>query len=177
MRRTLPEIAAALSLTLAAIFASVDGASANSVMITQAYARASATPTATSGAAYVSLMNHAAEADRLLSAATPAAKVAEIHKSEEADGVMKMAPAGPLDIPGMGMLEMKPGGYHVMLMGLAKPLKKGEEIEITLTFEKAGEVKVKVPVGGVAQGGMDHGTTDHGTMDQDTGGSAGGSGD
>jgi hypothetical protein len=172
MRRNLLEIAAALSLTLAAIFASADGASAGSVMVTQAYARASATPTAKSGAAYVSLMNHAAEADRLLSAVTPAAKTTEIHKSEVVDGVMKMAPVGPLEIPGMGMLEMKPGGYHVMLMGLVKPLKKGEEIEITLTFEKAGEVKVKVPVGGVAQGGMDHGTMDHGT-----GESAGGSGD
>ena len=52
---------------------------------------------------------------------------------------------------------MKPGGYHIMLMGLVKPLKKGDEIEITLTFEKAGAVTVKVPVGGVAQGGHDHG--------------------
>lgn len=171
MRRTLLEIAAALSLTLAAVVTSVNGASASSVMVTQAYARASATPTASSGAAYVSLMNHAAEADRLVSATTPAAKTAEIHKSEDVDGVMKMAPAGPLEIPGMGMLEMKPGGYHIMLMGLSKPLKKGEEIEITLTFEKAGAVTVKVPVGGVAQGGMDHGSMDH-----DMGESAGGSG-
>ena len=162
MRRTLLEIAAAVSLTLAAIVTTIDGASASSVMVMQAYARASATPTATSGAAYVSLMNHGAEADRLMSAATPAAKMAEIHKSEEVDGVMKMAPAGPLEVPMHGTLEMKPGGYHIMLMGLSKPLKKGEEIEITLTFEKAGEVKVKVPVGGVAQGGMDHDMGDSG---------------
>ena len=169
MRRTLLEIAAALSLTLAAIFASVGGASASSIMVMQAFARASATPTATSGAAYVSLMNHGADADRLISAATPAARTAEIHKSEVVDGVMKMAPAGPLDLPMHGMLEMKPGGYHIMLMGLEKPLKKGEEIEITLTFEKAGEVKVKVPVGGVAQGGMEG-------MDHDMGEPSGGSG-
>lgn len=166
MRRILLEVTAALSLTLAAIFTSVNGASASSVMIMQAYARASATPTATSGAAYVSLMNHSAEADLLVSASTPAAKVAEIHKSEEVDGVMKMAPAGPIEVPMHGTLEMKPGGYHIMLMGLSQPLKKGDEIEITLTFEKAGEVKVKVPVGGVAQGGMDH----------DMGGSGGGTG-
>lgn len=171
MRRSLLELAAAISLTLAAIFTTVNGASASSVMVMQAYARASATPTATSGAAYVSLMNHAAEADRLMSVATPAAKTAEIHKSEEVDGVMKMAPAGPLEIPAQGILEMKPGGYHVMLMGLTAPLKKGDEIEITLTFEKAGEVKVKVPVGDVAQGGMDHGAMDH-----DMGESGGGSG-
>lgn len=70
---------------------------------------------------------------------------------------MKMLAAGPVDIPQGGTLEMKPGGYHIMLMGLAQPLKKGEEIEITLTFEKAGDLKVKVPVGEVAAGGHDHG--------------------
>ena len=157
MRRRFLELATAISLTLAAILASADGVSASSVMIMQAFARASATPTASSAAAYVSLMNHGAEADRLLSVSTPAARSAEIHKTEMVDGVMKMAPAGPLALPMHGTLEMKPGGYHIMLMGLVGPLKKGDEIEITLTFEKAGEVKVKVPVGGVAAGGHDHG--------------------
>ena len=48
------------------------------------------------------------------------------------------------------MIEMKPGGYHIMLMGLAEPLKEGDEVDLTLTFEKAGEVKVTARVGGVA---------------------------
>ena len=157
MRRTVLEVFAAISLTLAAIISSATGVNASSVMVTQAFARASATPTAQTGAAYVSVMNHASEADRLISAASPAAKSAEIHMTEMVDGVMKMKAAGPLDIPAMGTLEMKPGGYHLMLMGLTKPLKKGEEIEVTLTFEKAGEVKVSVPVGEVAASGHDHG--------------------
>ena len=157
MRRTLLEISAAISLTLAAILTSVGGASASSVMITEAFARASATPKAAAGAAYVSLMNHGEEPDRLISAASPAARTAEIHKSEVVDGVMKMSEAGPLDIPVHGTLQMKPGGYHIMLIGLVKPLNKGDEIEITLTFEKAGAVVVKVPVGDVAQGTHDHG--------------------
>ncbi len=156
MRRSFLEILAAISLTLAAIIASATGVSASSMMVTEAFARASATPTAQAGAAYVSLMNHAAEVDRLLSVASPAAKTAEIHMTEMVDGVMKMKPAGALEIAPMGTLEMKPGGYHVMLMGLVRPLKKGEEIELTLTFEKAGEVKVTVPVGAVAAGGHDH---------------------
>jgi copper(I)-binding protein len=126
-------------------------------MVMKAFARASATPTAKTGAAYVSLMNHAQEADRLVGASSPAAKSAEIHKTEEADGVFKMMPAGPLELGPMATLEMKPGGYHIMLMGLAQPLKKGDEIEVTLTFEKAGDLKVKVPVGEVAAGGHDHG--------------------
>lgn len=148
-------ILAAISFVFAAMLAFAPAADAGSVMVTKAFARASASPTATSGAVYVSLMNHAAEADRLLSVSTPAAHMAEIHKSEIVDGVMKMDAAGPLELAGHGTLEMKPGGYHIMLMGLAQPLKKGDEIEVTLTFEKAGAVKIKVPVGGVAAGGMD----------------------
>jgi periplasmic copper chaperone A len=159
MRRILLKLSAAITLTLAAIFISAGGASASSIMIIEAYARASATPTAAAGAAYVSVMNHAAEADTLVSAATPAARTAEIHMTVTADGVMKMKAAGELEIPAMGRLEMKPGGYHIMLVGLKAPLRKGDEIEITLTFEKAGDVTVKVPVGGVAQGGHDHGAS------------------
>lgn len=156
MRKRFWEIFAAVSLTIAAAFASATDVSASNVMITKAYARASATPTAKTSAAYVSLMNHAAEADKLLSASTPAAMSTEIHKTESVDGVMKMMPAGVIEIPASGMLEMKPGGYHIMLMGLKQPLKKGDEIEITLTFEKAGEMTVKVPVEEVAAGSMNH---------------------
>ena len=59
--------------------------------------------------------------------------------------------------------EMKPGGVHVMLMGLKAPLKEGESIVITLTFEKAGKLDVTVPVGGVAASGHDHGHSDTGS--------------
>ena len=151
MRRTLTALATAISFTLAATLALAPGASASNVMVTKAYARASATPTAEAGAAYVSLMAHG-EADRLLVVSSPAAKMAALHKTVEEDGVMKMEHVDALEIPANGMLEMKPGGYHIMLMGLAQPLKEGDEIEITLSFEKAGEVKVKARVGGVAAG-------------------------
>lgn len=60
MRRTFVEVAVAISLTLAAIFASATGVNASGVMVMDAFARASATPTAASGAAYISLMNHGA---------------------------------------------------------------------------------------------------------------------
>ncbi len=103
-------------------------------------------------------MNHGATADKLLAIKTPAARSADIHRTEMADGVMKMEAAGALEIPARGTLEMKPGGYHIMLMGLQAPLKQGETLELTLVFERAGEVKVSVPVGGVAEGGgHDHG--------------------
>ena len=151
MHKTLFHVAAAIALTLGAILALAAGANASSVMVMKAYARASATPTAESGAAYVSLMIHG-EADRLVAVSTPAAKMAGLHKTVNVDGVMKMEHVDALDIAANGMLKMKPGGYHIMLMGLAAPLKEGDEIELTLTFEKAGEVKVKAKVAGVAAG-------------------------
>ena len=150
MRKSLIHAAAAITLALAAILAPATGAFASSVMVMKAYARASATPNAETGAAYVSLMAHG-EADRLVAVSTPAAKMAGLHETVLQDGVMKMQHVDALDIPANGQLRMKPGGYHIMLMGLAKPLKEGDEIELTLTFEKAGEMKVKAKVGGVAQ--------------------------
>jgi hypothetical protein len=157
MRRALLDLSAAISLTLAAMLASASGVNASSIMVVEAFARASATPTATAGAAYVSVMNHASQPDTLLAVASPAARAADIHMTEAVDGVMKMKSAGPLEIPAMGTLEMRPGGFHIMLVGLKAPLRQGEEVEITLSFSKAGELTVRVPVGGVAQGGHDHG--------------------
>lgn len=151
MRKTLIRFAAAITLTLGPILALAPGANASSVMVMKAYARASATPGADSGAAYVSLMVHG-EADRLVGVSTPAAKMAALHRTVEADGVMKMEHVDGIDVPANGAIKMKPGGYHIMLMGLAAPLKEGDEIDLVLTFEKAGEVKVKAKVGGVAAG-------------------------
>ncbi|MFN4141418.1 copper chaperone PCu(A)C [Aestuariivirga sp.] len=155
MRPTVLSFAATLSVCFAIL---APAAEAGEIMVMKAFARASATPVAKSAAAYVSLMNHGAEADRLVSAASPAARSAEVHKTELVDGVMKMMAAGPLELPAYGTLEMKPGGYHLMLMGLKQPLKEGEILELTLTFEKAGALEVKVPVGSVAEGGHDHGS-------------------
>ena len=155
MRRILLELSAAMSLTLAAIIATAGGVSASDVVVMNAFARASAAPVAKSAAAYVSVMNHGAAPDRLIAIKTPAAGSAGLHKTEMADGAMKMEAAGPLDIPANGILEMKPGGYHIMLMGLEAPLKQGETLELTLVFGKAGELKVSVPVGGVAENGGD----------------------
>ena len=146
-------------LVLATMVLVVPAALAGDIMVLKAFARASPTPNAAAGAAYVSFMNHG-DADRLIGARSPAAKTVEIHKSEVVDGVMKMFPVAPLDIPMHGALEMKPGGYHLMLLDLNGPLKKDTVIDIILIFEKAGEVTVQVPVGGVAAkaGGHDHGS-------------------
>jgi hypothetical protein len=64
-------------------------------------------------------------------------------------GVMKMRPAGPLEIPPGGELRLAPGGLHIMLMELKQPLTEGESLPLTLIFETAGEVTLKVPITGI----------------------------
>jgi periplasmic copper chaperone A len=86
----------------------------------------------------------------LVAAASPVAKVVEIHEMKMDGGVMKMAAIDRLALPAGKAVELKPGGYHVMLMDLKQPLKEGETVPVTLTFEdKAGKkttVEVKAPV-------------------------------
>lgn len=112
------------------------------------------------GAAY--MMITAAEDDMLTSAsvdASVAGKV-EIHETVPADGAtgmtgatgmsgmgaMTMRPVDGIELPAGESVELKPGGYHVMLLDLAEPLKAGDTIEVTLTFEKADPMTIKVPV-------------------------------
>jgi copper(I)-binding protein len=85
--------------------------------------------------AYVKLS--ADQATRLVSAASPAAQTVEIHQMSMENGVMKMRAVPALDIPAGGSVELKPGGYHLMLFGLKKPLAAGETITLTLKFQDA----------------------------------------
>jgi periplasmic copper chaperone A len=93
----------------------------------------------------------------LVAAASPVAKVVEIHEMKMDGGVMKMAAIERLALPAGKPVELKPGGYHVMLMDLKQPLKEGETVPVTLTFEdKAGRkttLEVKVPVRALTAGG------------------------
>ncbi|MFC7516239.1 copper chaperone PCu(A)C [Herbaspirillum sp. GCM10030257] len=110
------------------------------------YARTTA-PYQPSGAAYLSLENKGSSADRLTSISSPVAKSAEIHTMSMEGNVMKMREVDGIDLPPAAKVEMKPGhGYHIMLMGLEKPLKAGDKFPLTLTFEKAGKTDVTVVV-------------------------------
>ncbi len=95
MPRIALEILAAIALTLAAIITSATGVMASDLMVTEAFARASATPMARAGAAYVSIMNHGAQADRLLTVVTDAAQSAELHVTRMEGDVMKMEARAP----------------------------------------------------------------------------------
>ena len=109
-------------------------------------------------AGYLMVMN-AGPADRLVSASCDCAKTVEIHRMARQGGVMRMAKVeGGMEVPAKGMLNLAPGGDHLMLLGLKAPLKEGTDVTMTLTFAKAGSVTtkfhVKTPAPAAA---MDHG--------------------
>jgi copper(I)-binding protein len=99
------------------------------------------------GAAYMVIENSGTEPDRLTGGTTPVAGKVEIHEVVDEGGVMQMRPlADGLEIPAGGRVELKPGGYHVMLIGLTESLTPGATYELTLTFATAGELVLTVPV-------------------------------
>ncbi|MBV9685998.1 MAG: copper chaperone PCu(A)C [Alphaproteobacteria bacterium] len=133
------------------IFAFVAGLAAASAALAQpaqlevnnAWARA--TPgKAETGAAYVTIQSPTA--DRLVSASSPVAKKAELHTMSMEGTVMKMRPIAGLDVPPGQPVSLKPGGEHIMLMGLNQALHEGQSFALTLDFEKAGPRTVTVTV-------------------------------
>ena len=133
---------------------------AEGIMIKDAYARSS-TPSSPKGAAFMMLMNHTDSDDRLIAASSDVAGRVELHThTEDANGVMRMSEIeGGIEIAAGEMHAMKRGGDHVMFMGLNAPLEQGTEITVTLTFEKAGEVEVSIPVDHTRK--PKHGSMDH----------------
>lgn len=127
---------------------------AEGIMVKDPYARA-ATPMAKTGAAFMMIMNHSGQDDRLIDAKAAVAKKVELHTHKEiSDGVMQMmhVPEG-FEIAAGDMLMLERGGHHVMMMGLTESFEQGKVIEVTLTFEKAGDVVVEVPVDLKRKGG------------------------
>lgn len=117
---------------------------AGDLTIERPWARASI-GAARAGAAYFTIVNRGESPDRLISVATPLAKRAGLHMTLAEEGVMKMRPAKAIEIP-PGVTGLMPGGLHVMLMGLGKPLVEGESFTLTLTFERAGTLEVAVQI-------------------------------
>ena len=138
-------------------------AQSTSIQIEKPWARA--TPAgAKTGAAYMTIDNKSNVADRLTAASSEVAKTLQIHEMKVVNGIMKMREIpGGLPVPAGSSVTLKPGGYHVMLIDLNKPLKVGEKFPLTLVFEKAGKVSIEVPVESV--GAMHSDTPGMGHMD------------
>ncbi len=134
-----------LTLLLVATFAAAsfaEDAKIGAISIDHPWARA--TPSAVkNSAAFMSFSNKGA-ADKLISVSGGVAKEIQIHSMITEAGVMKMREIKGLDIPANGKAELTPGGYHIMLIGIADGLKEGTKFPLTLKFEKAGEITVQV---------------------------------
>ncbi len=95
---------------------------------------------------YLTLRNDGARADRLVAASTPAASMVHLHAGQLKGGVNSMRSVSGFDVPAHGRLQLSVGGDHLMLMGLAGPLKPGSRVKLTLMFEHAADLEVDVPV-------------------------------
>ncbi len=123
---------------------------ADAIKVEQAWARASAGNAAT-GAAYMTVIG-GTQPDRLIGVSTDVAATAEVHESFTDNGVMKMRPVAGLQIPPGQTITFAPGGYHVMMMGLKRPLLAGQSFPLTLRFEHAQPIAVEVRVRPLGQG-------------------------
>jgi len=113
--------------------------------VSNPFARATP-PGAKVAGAFMTIKNQGTQTDRLVSASSPVAGLVEIHEMAMDGGMMKMRAIKGIDIKPGTVVELKLGGYHVMLEELKQPLKQGEKIPVQLTFEKAGAVEVMVNV-------------------------------
>lgn len=99
------------------------------------------------GAVFMVIVNEGSEPDRLIGSKTDAAQVVEIHETRMEGDVMKMQKlADGLEVPANGQVELKPGGYHLMLIGLQRNLEPGDTFPLELQFEKGGTLTVQPEV-------------------------------
>ncbi len=139
----------ALSLGLAA------PAMAQGVAVEQPWTRAA--PQGGVGGAFMTLRNTGTTEDRLLAVTSPLAGKVELHETRRDGDVMRMRPVDTIPLPAGAAVALAPGGLHVMLIGLQKPLAAGERVPLTLRFERAGAVTVEAEVLAAGARGAGHG--------------------
>ena len=147
----------AMCMALLALPAQAADVTAGTLKISAPWARA--TPKGASvGGGYMTITNTGKAADRLTGGSTTVSSKFELHEMSMDNGVMKMRPlASGLEIKPGQTVELKPGGHHIMLVGMKEQLKAGDHFKATLDFAKAGKVDVDFIVEGLGatHGGMD----------------------
>jgi copper(I)-binding protein len=130
------------------------------LVITQAWSRATPGGAKVAGG-YLTIQNKGSVADRLIGGSADVADKVQVHEMATTGGVMTMRPLDKgLSIEPGKTVKLTPGGYHLMLLDLKSPLKQGDQVPVTLEFEKAGKVKLTFDVQGVgAQGPKGAGNT------------------
>lgn len=133
---------------------------AGDLVISHPFSRATL-PNAPVAGGFFTVKNNGAADDRLIGASSDVADRLEIHEMAMDGDIMRMRQLKDgLPLPAGETVELKPGGYHIMFMGLNQPLIEGETVNVILVFEKAGEIEIPLPIGAPnAKGdaGMHHG--------------------
>ena len=115
--------------------------------VRRAAAMSDAAPGAPSSAAgYVTLRNRGKAPDALIGGSTDVAERVEVHETRNMSGMMMMEKVAKVEVPAGARVELKPGGYHLMLVGLKRALTPGQSVSLTLEFEKAGRITTRAEV-------------------------------
>lgn len=141
MRYIKPSLLAALVLSSMSTFAAVT----DDVTVADGFVR-EVPAGQTVSAAFMTLHNNDMSDHKIVSATSPAAKTVELHTHTHENGMMKMRQVPQIDIPAGGDAMLKPGGLHVMLIGLTQELKADEPVSVTLKFEDGSEKVLSLPV-------------------------------
>lgn len=102
--------------------------------------------TSMNSAAYMLIHNHSRQADTLLGVECDVAEAGELHLSQTENDITTMRMVTQIEVPAQGNIELKPGGFHIMLVNLKQNLNPGDTIILRLQFEKSGEVLVEADV-------------------------------
>ena len=132
-------------LLLLAVDAQAQGAEKGDLQVRHPWSRATP-PGAKVAAGYMEIRNLGSQPDRLLSASTAVAKRVEMHVTRREGEVARMRQVQSFEIPARERFALRPGGSHLMLADLVRPLAKGERFAMTLRFERAGEMQIELEV-------------------------------
>jgi periplasmic copper chaperone A len=142
---TLVVAALAALAILAGCSGSADGSPAAAITISDAWVRIVGPGLPAAG--YLTIDNRGSLADALVAASSPDAASVEVHQTAaDSSGMVGMAPVARLSCPVGATVALAPGGYHLMIMGLASTLRAGDRLELDLVFEHAGRVIVQAEV-------------------------------
>jgi len=153
--------ASALLLVLLSGAAHAHDYKVGSLVINHPWSRATPKGASVAGG-YMKITNTGTTPDRLLGGSADVAKRFEVHEMSMDGGVMRMRELkNGVEIPPGATVELKPGGFHIMMMNLSKPLAKDERVKGTLTFERAGKVDIEFAVEAIGSGSGEKKAHDH----------------
>ncbi|MGI0117092.1 copper chaperone PCu(A)C [Zooshikella sp. RANM57] len=132
-------------LTLALTLLSYSATAEQAITVSDVYVRAMPS-TAQNTAGYMQIHNHSKQPVSLIKAESPLAKNVELHLSKMAEGVMKMIQQKEIMIPAEGSTHLKPGGLHIMFLGLNKPSNEGNKTTLKLTFSNGEQLTVDATI-------------------------------